>query len=477
MSAPRLNKSKGAAKFSRTCAKHTRTTLINFLLRFRRPRRAAIVLILAVLGFLFIVVALVLVLHLSPWAWRWRVEYSSAHHALSLHLKEAEGESAFAEEACERKYDAVWRVKSDDGAEARMKENVSIAYFVQVGADAVNLLPRLFARIHHLNNVYIVHIDAKVERSSRDWIEGLILANETYRRNMYMLPSEMVTYKGISMVTNTLSAMTLALEKHSGWDYFINLSGADYPLISPEDQARLLARPKIPIGRLNFITFFPTKEWVPYSFRVRLMHWDPAAVGYQSPTNRLRVLRTLKENPLEQHRAYTFTKAEAWVILSRPFVEFVIRSSFAKTMLVNHVHVRSAPEHYFGDILYNHPFWRTTVVPDAFRKVVWYLKNRRSGQHPYLLDQGPTDFAMWEYIAETKSLFARKFSKPDSRMMDKIDAQMSGSELNKSDQKYTSFAAERKVFYDRIVRHFDQLTKKTLELQDYSYPRDAYPRT
>lgn len=477
MRAPRLIKSKGPAKFSRTYVKRARTTLINFLLTFRRPRRAAVALLLALIGSLFIVGALVLVLRLNPWAWRWHVEYSSMHRELSLHLRKVEGESAFAEEVYERKFDAVWRVKRDDGIEASRKENVSIAYFVQVGADAVDLLPRLFARVYHVDNVYIVHVDAKVEQKRRDWIEGLILANDAYKRNMYLLPSEMVTYKGISMVTNTLGAMTLALEKHSDWDYFINLSGADYPLVSPEDQARLLARPKVPIGRLNFITFFPRKEWVPYSFRVRFMHWDPAAVGYQNLANRLRVLRTLTQNPLEQHRAYTFTKAEAWVILSRPFVEYVIRSTFAKTMLVNHVHVRSAPEHYFGDILYNHPFWRKTIVPDAFHKVVWYLRNQRSGQHPYLLDQKPNGTAMWEYIAETRSLFARKFSRPDSQMMDRIDAQMSGAGLNTSDQKYTSFRAERKVFYDRIVGHFDQLTKKTLELQEYSYPRNAYPKT
>lgn len=399
------------------------------------------------------------------------------HAKLLLHVRERGAESAFSEEACEREFDAVWRVKQERAAQSANREFVSVAYFVQVGNDSVALLPRLFARIHHPRNVYVVHVDKKVPEELRKGVDRIIEESEEYRKNMYLLESEMVTYKAISMVMNTLAGMTLALEKHKGWHYFINLSGADYPLVSPENQARLLARPRVPVGRLNFVTFFPRKEWGPYSFRVRNMHWDPAALGYQSPKNQLRLVKGHKENPMEQHRAYTFTKAEAWMILSRPFIEFLVRSPFAKRMLINHAHVLSVAEHYFADILFNHPFWKTTIVPDALRKVVWYLKNRRSGQHPYYLDEGLSPFARWEYIAETRSLFARKFGKTDSPIMKRIDTEMSGAGLNTSNDSFLEHSVERKIFYDRIVAHFDDITKKTLALQGYKYPKTAYPET
>ena len=384
--------------------------------------------------------------------------------------------SAFSPKARSRMYDAAWRVQNDDGRAAARKQTVEIAYFIQVANDSVPLLPRLFARIHHPRNVYVVHIDTKVPASARAEVAELISKSPIYQPNIHILPSTMITYKAISMVTNTLAGMTLAAEKHKTWDYFINLSGADYPLIAPEDQAALLARPRVPIGRLNFISFFPKKDWKPYSFRIRNMHWDPAASGYQSETSRLYLLRGFKENPLEKSRAFVFTKAEAWMILSRPFVEFVLESQFAKRMLVNHLHVLSVAEHYFADILYNHPFWRTTIAPDALRRVVWYLRNRRSGQHPYILDKGPSIYTFWEYIEKPKCLFARKFSKQDSLLMEKIDAEMSGAGLKKTAARYRTFADVRRKFLKGTVDFFDTLTKETLTAQGYKWPSSAYPR-
>lgn len=454
--------------------------LVTLQLSLRGPRQAIAALIIGAPA-ITLLCFLCLVLNLNPFWYvtRWlpfnALHRHPTHGILALAHHHGNIGSAFSEQACDRMYDQAWAVRHDDGKEAAKKKLVAIAYFVQVGSDSVPLLPRLFARIHHPRNVYVLHVDAKVELARRKKVETMISGSDKYAKNVYVLPSEMVTYKAISMVTNTLTAMTLALEKHRSWDYFINLSGADYPLVSPDNQARLLARPRVPIGRLNFVTFFPHKEWKPYSFRIRNMHWDPAAVGFQSSKSRLRLLRGQKENPLERHRAFVFTKAEAWMILSRPFVEFVVRSAFAKRMLMNHMHVLSVPEHYFADILYNHPFWRTTIVPDALRKVVWYLKNRRSGQHPYPIDGGRTVLSRWGYIARTRSLFARKFDIPDSELMDRIDLKQSGVGINSSDPKVEVFRNERKIFYNRIVRHFDVLTKKTLEVQGYLYPPGGYP--
>lgn len=450
-------------------AKRLRTSAVSLRHSLRHPWRVAAAAVAAA------VILLVVCRRAALSRGYHRVLRSHPTHAVLARAHEPQSAgSAFGDGACARTFDQAWAVQRDDGTEAAKMESVRIAYFVQVGLDSVPLLPRLFERIHHPENVYVVHVDAKVDPATRSRIADMVEADERYVKNMYVMESEMVTYKAISMVTNTLSAMTMALEKSSNWHYFINLSGADYPLLSMERQMSLLARPRVPIGRLNFVTFFPAKEWKPYQFRIRNMHWDPATVGYQSEKSRLRLLRGLKENPLERHRAFVFTKAEAWMILSRPFVAFVVRSAFAKRMLINHMHVLSVPEHYFADVLYNHSFWRKTIVPDALRKVVWYLRNKRSGQHPFPLDGGSTVMSRWEYIASTRSLFARKFVKPDSELMDAVDLRQSGAGLNASDPRVDDFRKDRQIFYNRIVRHFDMLTKKSLELQGYSAPRGAF---
>lgn len=355
-----------------------------------------------------------------------------------------------------------------------------IAYFVQVGLDAVPRLPRLFRAMHHTDNVYAVHLDAKIPATLRAAVANSVAADPDLRRNVHFLPAEMVTYKGVSMVLNTLAGMTLLMRVDDRWEYFINLSGADYPLLSPTNQRRLLARPGVALGRLNFLTFFPRREWRPYDFRIRYMHWDPAVSGLQAAHARLRVFRGMKSYPLERLRRFTFTKAEAWMILSRPFVRFVLRSTFAKRMLLNHVHVRSAPEHYFADVLYNHPVWRRTLAPNAMRKVVWMHRGRRSGQHPYVLDGDSRDpFAFWGYLEGTRSLFARKFSAPDAPITKRIDRLLSGSMVGTEDEE-GSPAAEKarrsqQAFYGRICEHFDGLTQKTLRAQGVSWPRKAYP--
>lgn len=453
-------------------AKRIRKGIVSLQHSLRRPWRAVALLFAAA-----VVLAVIFKRATLNKAYHIMLRSHPTHAVLARAHQPQHIGSAFSEEACEKAFDQAWAVRKDDGKEAASMHKVPIAYFVQVGNDSVPLLSRLFDRIHQPENVYVLHVDAKVDMATRSRVADMVESDEKYAKNVHIMESEMVTYKAISMVTNTIAAMTLALEKSKDWKYFINLSGADYPLVAPERQMLLLARPRVPFGRLNFVTFFPEKEWKPYQFRIRNMHWDPAAVGYQSEQSKLRLLRGLKENPLEPHRGFVFTKAEAWMILSRPFVSFVVRSAFAKRMLINHMHVLSVPEHYFADVLYNHPFWRKTIVPDALRKVVWYLRNRRSGQHPFPLDGGPTVMSRWEYIANTRSLFARKFVKPDSELMDAIDLRQSGAGLTDSDPRVNDFENDRQVFYNRIVRHFDALTKKSLELQGYTPPRGAFPNT
>lgn len=392
--------------------------------------------------------------------------YADAHHF--------DPPSLFHVKTCLHEFDQASRILNYETTTP--KQFSQIAFAIQASSDTIHLLPRLLSRIYHPRNVYVIHIDAKVEKRLRDKFNNFIQNNPIYVANVHILSSEMLTYKGISTVLNSIALMTLALESHSNWDYYINLSASDYPLLAPDDIARLLARPQAPSGLLNFVWFFPRKEWIPYSFRIRHMFWDPAASGYQHPRARLFHVARQKDNPLERYRAYTFTKAEAWVILSRPFIQFIIRSSFAKRMLLNHMHTLSVSEHFISDILFNHPVWRATVVPDSFRQVVWYYRGRRSGQHPYTLDRGPTIYAFWEYLRDTSSIFARKFSKSNSPLLDRIDVEISGTAIcNGSNWDCAKLNSTRAEFLQRIVTKFDDLTQKTLKQQNFKWPKTAYP--
>lgn len=423
---------------------------------------------------------------------------SDAFRLIHLQLDESASHfsppSLFAPENCVRQFDQAWTIQNTLGhtnssdsshrlprptselRERTRKTPVSIAFGIQASGGTVKLLPRLLSRIHHRRNVYVIHIDAKTSEQEISSFLAHVQSKNEYASNVHIIDSEMLTYKGISTVLNTLTLMSTALRKHAEWSYYINLSAGDYPLISPDNLAKLLARPiGVMSGLLNYVWFFPRKEWHPYSFRVRNMYWDPAACGYQSKNARLFYMKGQKRNPLEAYRSYTFTKAEAWAILSRPFITFLTRSSFAKRMLLAHVHVLSVSEHFVTDILFNHPVWRATVVPDAFRLVIWYFRGRRSGQHPYVLDsKDPNDFKFWPFLEDSIAIFARKFTLADSPIMDRIDSEISGASLNQSHPSYEKFRSSRATFYKRLALRFDELTKQTLRQQGYKWLESAF---
>ena len=74
--------------------------------------------------------------------------------------------------------------------------------------------------------------------------------------------AETITYGGVTIVLNTISSMSFLLRLGRRWDYWINLSGNDYPLVAPTALRRILGRTGK--ERLNFVEFnlkhgYPTK--------------------------------------------------------------------------------------------------------------------------------------------------------------------------------------------------------------------------
>lgn len=110
--------------------------------------------------------------------------------------------------------------------------------------------------------------------------------------------------------------------------------------------------------------------------------------------------------------------------------------------------------------------------------MVWYHKKRRGGQHPYVLDKPDKPvLEFWMYLAETRSMFARKFSVPDSPLQDKIDQELSGAEPPPVGDpvRASELAAGHARFYGRLAAHFDSLTKDALKAQGVAWPDAAYP--
>lgn len=98
---------------------------------------------------------------------------------------------------------------------------------------------RTLQAIYHPRNQYILHMD--LEALTHEMLDlTMSVKNDPIFRekdNVYVIEkSNMVTYRGPTMVATTLQAIAILLKKSSSWDWFINLSASDYPLMTQDGQ-------------------------------------------------------------------------------------------------------------------------------------------------------------------------------------------------------------------------------------------------
>lgn len=238
------------------------------------------------------------------------------------------------------------------------------------------------------------------------------------------------------MVLNTMEAMNFLLKKDANWDYFINLSGSDYPLVPAAHIRRLFGL--LPDTPLNFIQLYPPTEWSDEAtrFRIETIHFDPALEFNDDLAKTESLISFGFNHPFRQRRNFTYVKSDFWGIFSRPFSEFIVRDTFAKKMLAVFATSDTSDEAYFATCAYNHPDFRSTIVPEAFRAVYFCHKDMNpacNGQHPFTMDEEGNEEIFYRTLLYSKAMFARKFSKTESNLMRRLDQLRNGG-LSKQDK-------------------------------------------
>ncbi|CAN8064208.1 unnamed protein product [Agarophyton chilense] len=258
-------------------------------------------------------------------------------------------------------------------------------------------------------------------------------------KNVFLLPSDPVTYAGVSMLLNTLNAISTALEHK--WDYFINLSGADYPLLRPEIIRRLLGSPVVLKERLNFLQSQEADKDRKWFINKRLGNLYLDTTLHSPSTKQKGTLVNLNTtNPVDITNV-PFVKSEAWVILHRSFCVHAVFSASGRRLLLSYATARAPDELFFGTLLSKSEEFRPTMTWDSLRFIKWGLHGTKWSR-PGFLDE--LDNEIREELATSGALFARKFRDPDSRLMDFIDSHLSGSaefEYRRNDSSIKQFSA------------------------------------
>lgn len=117
------------------------------------------------------------------------------------------------------------------------------AYLISGTKGDSQRMVRTLQAVYHPRNQYILHLDLEAPPRERMDLTLCVKNDPTFREveNVrVMAQSNLVTYKGPTMIASTLQAIAIMLRENLRWDWFINLSAADYPLMTQDGEYEIL---------------------------------------------------------------------------------------------------------------------------------------------------------------------------------------------------------------------------------------------
>lgn len=285
-----------------------------------------------------------------------------------------------------------------------------LAYLISGSKGDLDRLWRALHALYHPRNLYVVHLDREAAVAERLELAARVSNSSVFRRvgNVEVIHrANMVTYRGPTMVANTLHACAVLLRRSRDWDWFINLSASDYPLMTQDDILHVFST--LP-RNVNFVEHTGYLGWKEGQ-RAKPLIVDPGL--YMSRKQDIFYVAQRRELPT----AFKLFTGSAWVALSRDFVEYVVWGwdNLPRVLLMYYANFVSSPEGYFQTVLCNAPRFVPTVANHDLHHIQWDVPPR---QHPHALtlaDRGR--------MVSSNAPFARKFARDDP-VLDAIDDEL-----------------------------------------------------
>lgn len=287
-----------------------------------------------------------------------------------------------------------------------------LAYLISGTKGDSHRMMRTLQAVFHPRNQYVLHLDLEAPPRERLELAAAVKADLTFREvdNVrVMAQSNLVTYKGPTMIACTLQAISILLKESSEWDWFINLSASDYPLVTQDDLLHVFSN----LSRnLNLIEHMQITGWK-LNQRAKPIIIDPGL--YLSKKSDIAWTTQRRSLPT----SFKLFTGSAWVMLTRQFVEYCIWGwdNLPRTILMYYTNFISSPEGYFQTVICNTEEFRHTAISHDLHFIAWDTPPK---QHPISLSM--KDF---DKMVESKAPFARKFAKNDP-VLDKIDKELLG---------------------------------------------------
>jgi hypothetical protein len=259
---------------------------------------------------------------------------------------------------------------------------ISIAYLV-----LVHRLPeqfkKLFKAIYEPSNFYLIHIDKKANQQIGEEVTDFL---QKYP-NVHILKSENVIWGGYSMVQAELDGMKYLLEMDAKWDYFINLSGQDYPLKSQKIIKEFLSKNN---GK-NYIKIANQEKIRPETMNRIENYFEETEDKISEKTHKREFMKGVIPYIGGQ-----------WMILTRSCCEFISNNMEVKKFEDYYLNTLIADESFFQTVLMNTSF-DEILINDDKRAIIW-IPDGDIKLRPKTFTKSDLNF-----LQTGNHLFARKF--------------------------------------------------------------------
>lgn len=296
--------------------------------------------------------------------------------------------------------------------EEQARYPVTFAYLISASTGDASRAARLLAALYHPGNSYLLHLDREAPAEEHRRLAELVSGRGVYARagNVWIVGRpNLVTYRGPTMLTTTLHAVAVLLRLRRRWDWFINLSASDYPLVTQDDLMEAFAG--LPRD-LNFIQHTSHLGWK-IKKRARPVILDTAL--YEDGRAELIRPVNISTNLRRLPTAFKLFTGSAWTMLSRAFAEYVTMGwddNLPRTLLLYHANIVSSPEFYFQTVACNSRRFRNATVNHDLHFIRWDTPPK---QHPLYLTARD-----YRRMLLSGAAFARKFRDGDP-VLDRID--------------------------------------------------------
>uniref|UniRef100_A0A481CHM8 Xylosyltransferase 1 n=3 Tax=Sus scrofa TaxID=9823 RepID=A0A481CHM8_PIG len=286
----------------------------------------------------------------------------------------------------------------EDSVEYMLANPVRIAFVLVVHGRASRQLQRMFKAIYHKDHFYYIHVDKR-----SNYLHRQVLQFAAQYSNVRVTPWRMATiWGGASLLSTYLQSMRDLLEMTDWpWDFFINLSAADYPIRTNDQLVAFLSRYR----DMNFLKSHGRDN----ARFIRKQGLDRLFLECDAHMWRLGDRRIPEGIAVDG--------GSDWFLLNRKFVEYVTFSTddLVTKMKQFYSYTLLPAESFFHTVLENSPHC-DSMVDNNLRITNWNRKLGCKCQYKHIVDWcgcspndfKPQDFHRFQQTARP-TFFARKF--------------------------------------------------------------------